>query len=939
MTMIHLKYPHRRGFFTWEEMGCLARSLGFPDNVFRSNIPENEAVKDLEGLTIPEFHRMIDYKYFVKALHRTFNMHTADWNQCVVKRAVRLLDYHALSFEELQDVRIAYQVYEAGDMKGILVDEHIVLRALKMCGRVIAPLKMMQRLKHMSQNFDENGRMQLYEFLDLILWCDLYKDVQVERPSKVEATGKTKYGLYKLDDFEDLLHHQDEVIATHLNQNYLNEEWDFGKEIIKSLKQSREPPVKATDKRKQMVKFHKGKYQHLKSEVVNAQKRVYHAKAGYVRPRPISAPDLEMYDRIDPTMVAPSNDIRPQTVYETLEQMKKARAKKTETDSAERHPLKVDTYVRPHPSMTVTDKDIKDTENLIQSLQFEMETLENRYQHLVDTDLDYLMPGYRERLEEKQKPEPPPPPTKKPKVKKKKPPSEQFLRKMAYTDVGILPSHARACDARFRGWHKVRTQAGTHYILSSPSYEKSPRGLLHRKLHESAMREIRHIRGEAVYRHSKRSEVKPEITREKTMLGSQKFQSEDSDSEISPTDQHAQVSSGQTTSGESGYRTKSPSVVDTASESSVSFSDFNMYGEVLDDRKKTEEEAGEMGDIAERGLVSHTDVDRVDTGVHKLREKVDGTGSTDREKLLIVKLDRDKLIHKAEREKSQHKKEYEQFERQERSSPVKTDKERPVHQPPAKPRAELPVGEFVYGKPKIIEMSKMGKVSVLENILEVDDDFTTVETKSHATSRDTEMESSAHPVSYPRPVKSSSTDERKSKETHVAFSQTSPSHRGESVSQATWRDFHSQTTIRELQSGKASRDSGLPSSLSYDSYHRPSTVAQGSGRQQSGMTRELLSSFSTDRPSTVSQKTRQPSGPTSRERTSGMEVTKSVDSGRSTTMTNHKSVSKSHDRHSVASSHVSSKVTSRLLRRAEGMVSAELRTRLLKSASDRSSQE
>jgi hypothetical protein len=39
-----------------------------------------------------------------------------------------------------------------------------------MCNRTIAPLKMMHRIKHMRENFDEPSRIQLYEYLDLILW-------------------------------------------------------------------------------------------------------------------------------------------------------------------------------------------------------------------------------------------------------------------------------------------------------------------------------------------------------------------------------------------------------------------------------------------------------------------------------------------------------------------------------------------------------------------------------------------------------------------------------------------------------------------------------------------------------------------------------------------------------------------------------------------------
>ena len=40
----------------------------------------------------------------------------------------------------------------------------------QMCDRMISPLKMLQRVKHMKEDFEEEGRIQLHEFLDLILW-------------------------------------------------------------------------------------------------------------------------------------------------------------------------------------------------------------------------------------------------------------------------------------------------------------------------------------------------------------------------------------------------------------------------------------------------------------------------------------------------------------------------------------------------------------------------------------------------------------------------------------------------------------------------------------------------------------------------------------------------------------------------------------------------
>lgn len=66
-----------------------------------------------------------------------------------------------------------------------------------MCGRIIAPLKMHHRIKHMSQMFDEEGRIQLYEFLDLILWTELYNTRRPHEPVVTNAKAKNS-AIYRV---------------------------------------------------------------------------------------------------------------------------------------------------------------------------------------------------------------------------------------------------------------------------------------------------------------------------------------------------------------------------------------------------------------------------------------------------------------------------------------------------------------------------------------------------------------------------------------------------------------------------------------------------------------------------------------------------------------------------------------------------------------------
>jgi hypothetical protein len=63
-----------------------------------------------------------------------------------------------------------------------------------MCSRAIAPLKMMHRLKHMRPHLEVRGRIQLFEFLDLILWSSQQEKLEVNYP----RTCETENDLFKV---------------------------------------------------------------------------------------------------------------------------------------------------------------------------------------------------------------------------------------------------------------------------------------------------------------------------------------------------------------------------------------------------------------------------------------------------------------------------------------------------------------------------------------------------------------------------------------------------------------------------------------------------------------------------------------------------------------------------------------------------------------------
>jgi hypothetical protein len=61
---------------------------------------------------------------------------------------------------------------------------------------------------------------------------------------------------------------------------------------------------------------------------------------------------------------------------------------------------------------------------------------------------------------------------------------------------------------RYRGWHKVQTKRGEHFVLTSPTFENSYQGRLHKKLHLRAKSQAKTVTTDFAYRYTKSSEIR-----------------------------------------------------------------------------------------------------------------------------------------------------------------------------------------------------------------------------------------------------------------------------------------------------------------------------------------------------------------------------------------------------------------------------------------------
>lgn len=508
--MFHLKFPKFRGYFTWEELGCLARALGYPVDLFKKNVTSSEVVVEEHGLSLKEAYKMVDHRLLERALHRTCNLHSGDWNMNVVRKCLYYLSHSAITFEELYNIRVAYQAFEQFDMKGLLIDQDILLSSIKMCGRSIAPMKLMHRLKHMKVHFEDKTRIQLAEYLELILWCGSYKDYT---PQDGTAPQGMENELYKLADFEQLLSHYDARLAKKLNDEYLKEEWDFGQENLGSKKMFKDPPIICAEERIEMARKQRKLYKHLKKEIVTSQKMVYRVKAGFVRDRPLTAPDLSMYQSSQRAEDRP--EMTTKSAYEKINHRINSGRSRAEHQREASSPL-CDTsdrplYIKP-PDKTVTpivsEEEIQETQLKKDNLVFDIETVEKRHRLQMEQTLNYYKPGFTEKMAKKEEEDSGVLVEGKPSSPRRKTTSEETINHLAYPEPQSNQCHSKVCDARYRGWLEVQTKKGEHFVLTSPTFENSHQGRLHKKLHLRTKSQAKKVTSDFAYRYTKSSEVK-----------------------------------------------------------------------------------------------------------------------------------------------------------------------------------------------------------------------------------------------------------------------------------------------------------------------------------------------------------------------------------------------------------------------------------------------
>lgn len=167
-TNFEAEFPKQKGWYTLSELKYLSNSLGFDSSVFTKVIFSETKCLGTKGLSEKKFIEMLNLKLFDKYLDCTFNNKSAKYNVKTIKKALQLLRHRLVGFPELCQARMTYFLYENDDQLGMDADSGTILKALKLCDRMMSPVQLDKYLIDMSLSVQTPCRLQLFEFLELM---------------------------------------------------------------------------------------------------------------------------------------------------------------------------------------------------------------------------------------------------------------------------------------------------------------------------------------------------------------------------------------------------------------------------------------------------------------------------------------------------------------------------------------------------------------------------------------------------------------------------------------------------------------------------------------------------------------------------------------------------------------------------------------------------
>ena len=275
-------FPSKGGNLAWDELEILAKSLGYHRFFFQEGLAYLKTEHSF--VQREDLQAALEGKALLPLLEKTYNNHDGSYNVKVISKSIELLTQRYLTFSKLRTARLAYQTYEHTDNTGL--EEKNILPALRLCDRIMSPMKLCQMLRHMNRLVSD--RLMFYEFLDVLASAEEISTVTNELPKKQNLSKQLdERNLFPICNFEDELSTFDERCRA-----YLDRQFEESLKIIqvkntstspdskdKQITEFVKPPLVNTSVRQAMAGSAKStKYQELLRGVEKSDERVKFSK-------------------------------------------------------------------------------------------------------------------------------------------------------------------------------------------------------------------------------------------------------------------------------------------------------------------------------------------------------------------------------------------------------------------------------------------------------------------------------------------------------------------------------------------------------------------------------------------------------------------------------------------------------------------------------------
>jgi len=222
------------GCFSKSELVSLAENLGYPGLMLVEGLKASRSahmqssLQSLEGekssISTKFVIEILEQRHLNRNLEHLFNNHSAQYNQKVIKKAIYMLQGRKLGFSDIYKSRISFELYSEPVGGGMRPDAELVVSALKMAGKTIAPMELESLLIRHQNTCDLPPNIQLYEFMDFVASAVSSSEVKKEIKKMTASVGldvsKTGHQGVTLSSYERMLMTEDEQHLAYLDKKY-----------------------------------------------------------------------------------------------------------------------------------------------------------------------------------------------------------------------------------------------------------------------------------------------------------------------------------------------------------------------------------------------------------------------------------------------------------------------------------------------------------------------------------------------------------------------------------------------------------------------------------------------------------------------------------------------------------------------------------------------